>query len=222
VAGSTHYERLGVTPAASTEEVRAAYRALARRLHPDRLVDATPAERNLAERRMREINEAWRILGDPTSRRRYDDSLVGRQRRPSTGAARGSAPARPAPEIDDGMVEVAGPTTALGAAAMRHLPWMVVLGTLAVIFVVTAYAGIHHDPPPRPEQPPAAGACVDVRAGSVAHEVPCSGPHRYEVVQRVAAATSRPAHSSARRFAGDRWWSCLVRGSTASTTTTGG
>jgi hypothetical protein len=62
----THYDTLGVSPAAGPEEVRRAWLSRAREHHPDRGGD--PA-------RMRAVNEAWSVLGDPDARRRYDRSL---------------------------------------------------------------------------------------------------------------------------------------------------
>ena len=62
----THYEVLGVPPGASAEEVRKAYLLLAREHHPDHSGDAA---------RMQAINAAWRELGDPVRRARYDDML---------------------------------------------------------------------------------------------------------------------------------------------------
>ena len=56
--------------AASDDQVRAAYRVLARRLHPD-LADA-PADRRQAEAAMASLNEAWRVLGDSHRRAAYD------------------------------------------------------------------------------------------------------------------------------------------------------
>lgn len=79
-----HYEVLGVAPKASQEELRRAYLRLARRHHPDRLaakeslttdVDARAA----SERRMRDVNEAWRVLSDPASRAIYDAGLDRRE-----------------------------------------------------------------------------------------------------------------------------------------------
>ena len=58
------YVVLGVEPTASDTEIRRAYVALARRFHPD----ANPG----GEDRMREINEAWAVLGDRERRRDHD------------------------------------------------------------------------------------------------------------------------------------------------------
>ena len=69
---ASHYEILEVADGAPPEEVRRAYLDLARRLHPDRWVDASPAQRAEAERRMQEVNEAWRVLGNAGRRIAYD------------------------------------------------------------------------------------------------------------------------------------------------------
>jgi len=76
--GMTLYDVLGVTPTADAEELRRAYLSRARESHPDRYVDAPPADRGDAERRMRDVNEAWRVLGNPRRRRRYDLELMRR------------------------------------------------------------------------------------------------------------------------------------------------
>jgi len=72
----THYEALGVNPGVDADELRRAYRRQALRYHPDLTAargDATAAEelRGL----MIELNEAWRVLSKPSSRRHYDDSV---------------------------------------------------------------------------------------------------------------------------------------------------
>ena len=61
-----YYKTLGVSKSASADEVRKAYRKLARQYHPD--VNKKPE----AERRFKEINEANEVLSDPEKRRRYD------------------------------------------------------------------------------------------------------------------------------------------------------
>lgn len=65
-----YYAILGVLPTAEDVVIRAAYKALAQRYHPDRNPD-TIAE---ATRRMAEINEAYTVLSDAAKRRAYDES----------------------------------------------------------------------------------------------------------------------------------------------------
>jgi curved DNA-binding protein len=61
-----YYDALGVSRTASTEELQQAYRKLARQYHPD--VNRDPG----AEERFKEISEAYSVLSDPDTRKRYD------------------------------------------------------------------------------------------------------------------------------------------------------
>ena len=61
-----YYKVLGVPKGAKTEEVKKAYRKLARTYHPDLNKGAD------AERRFKEINEAHEVLSDPEKRKRYE------------------------------------------------------------------------------------------------------------------------------------------------------
>jgi molecular chaperone DnaJ len=61
------YETLGVPRSASAEEIKKAYRKLARRYHPD----ANPDDRQ-AEERFKEIQNAYDVLSNPDKRRQYD------------------------------------------------------------------------------------------------------------------------------------------------------
>jgi curved DNA-binding protein len=66
VAFRDYYEVLGVARDASTEDIRRAYRKLAREYHPD--VNKDPG----AEDRFKEVSEAYEVLRDPEKRERYD------------------------------------------------------------------------------------------------------------------------------------------------------
>jgi curved DNA-binding protein len=61
-----YYDVLGVSRDAGSEEIQQAFRRLARRYHPD--VNKDP----VSEERFKEVNEAYQVLSDPESRRRYD------------------------------------------------------------------------------------------------------------------------------------------------------
>jgi curved DNA-binding protein len=63
-----YYETLGVARTASPEEIKKAFRALARLYHPDVAKDKVTAEA-----KFKEINEAYEVLGDPDKRKRYDE-----------------------------------------------------------------------------------------------------------------------------------------------------
>ena len=62
-----YYQVLGVSRDASQEEVRSAYRKLARKYHPD----VNPNNRE-AEERFKSINEAYEVLRDKDKRSKYD------------------------------------------------------------------------------------------------------------------------------------------------------
>lgn len=73
MAQRDYYEVLGVTPLAEEDVVRAAYRALMNRYHPDK----SPNDPEHARTRVREITEAYATLSDPVLRARYDRSRGG-------------------------------------------------------------------------------------------------------------------------------------------------
>lgn len=171
------YRVLGVGRQASSDRIREAYRDLAWRLHPDRRGAASPstdqptagnspAEVRVAERRMREVNEAFRVLGEPARRRAYDhgrspSDTPKRAQRSAPGSAGRSGAHRSAPQrnakvpeaIDDGMVSVAGDGIH-GVLVSRLVPAMLAVVLLGIV-VFSAFAGGNVD-----ESAPSDPQCV--------------------------------------------------------------
>lgn len=102
----SHYDLLQVAPSASPDTIRAAYRALIQRTHPDRRPDEPAAALHAAA-----LNAAYAVLSDPDARAAYDRGLA---------AVTPPSPAHPAP-----VVHRAPKDTGLRTSR----PWYLLLGT---------------------------------------------------------------------------------------------
>ena len=166
-----HYQRLGVLPNASPEEIRAAYRQLARVHHPDKHNGQTSIE-------MLEINEAWRILSDPVLRYNYDVGLK---------AHNGKA----AQSEDSARQERLRSVTL--DAEQRHytpakFPWRFVLAVIAIgtAFILVMGALGQSDQPDVIDNVLRVGSCVAVDENrQEVSEVSCAEPFDGTVEQLV-------------------------------------
>ena len=92
-----YYETLGVTRSASPDEIKQAFRKLARLYHPD-----VAKNKTTGEAKFKEINEAYEVLGDAEKRRRYDE-LGANWQEENSAAARGQNHSRQrAPDFEFG------------------------------------------------------------------------------------------------------------------------
>lgn len=125
-----HYERLKVTQDAPPEVIRAAYRALANRLHPDRGGEGVGGD---AHEQMVALNAAYEVLIDPALRRDYDDSL---------SSARAWLPASDDALVDDREPSAVGVVPNLVAPVSAWAPEMkhVVMACAGALVLITAGA----------------------------------------------------------------------------------
>ncbi|MDA3027646.1 MAG: J domain-containing protein [Actinomycetota bacterium] len=159
-----HYRVLGLAPGASDSEIRNRYRELARHLHPDR--SGAKSSDGMAE-----LNEAYRVLSDPTRRADYDR---GRRSESSTSP----------------VVRSARPTIAQVVPA--RFPWrfVVVLAGVGSTAVLVSAALAPSSREMGPDGVIQAGSCVEVDATGFAREVSCTGTESDLVVENLVPTDS--------------------------------
>ncbi len=165
----THYQVLGVSNEASTDEVRRAYRERMRAIHPD--VNQGSAN---GSQYMTELNIAWKTLSSPHLRRAYDASiLVTTSSYVSSGSSNGQA---------------------FTVYSPARFPWrgMIIASIVGAILVLIAHA-LTSPSVPRPiDQLLSAGSCVNIDSSLSAVEIACAQPHDAVVQQLIAIDRSCP------------------------------
>lgn len=197
IAITTHYDRLGIRPDATPDEVREAYRRLARQHHPD-------ARGGAASPEMADINAAWRALSDPARRAMYDASL----RPPAAGAF---VPRAPASRLEEERYPVSGPPA--GPSGGRF-PFGAFAGLVLVAMVLTFIAsGIaNRDGGADPVDPiMRQGDCVVIEPNLDARKVRCDGAHDGVVSAFVPFDDECPAGTAAHRDRQGMGTACITR-----------
>ncbi len=141
------YSILGIPRGASDEQVRSAYRRIAKRYHPDLHSDLGASEH------MQRVNQAWEILSTPARRAEYDAALTS-VRTPSYGhwaASRRSAPMAAPSTTWDGRWASPSPAAAAYSGASHRpsevddgpsWPGIVLSIVVGALVIVALFAGV--------------------------------------------------------------------------------
>ena len=81
------YDVLDLSPTATNDEIKEAYRLLVSMMHPDKFPSGSKQQQK-AHIKVQEINEAYAVLKDPQQRKQYDYNLAQDQRRSSEDSER--------------------------------------------------------------------------------------------------------------------------------------
>ena len=159
----THYQVLGVSAGASTDDIRRAYRERMRAIHPD--VNEKSANDS---QQMTEINLAWKTLSSPQLRRAYDASVF-----VSNSSFVGTGFRNSEPVI---------------SYTPARFPWrgMLIATVIAAVLVLVSHA-LTSPSEPRPiDQLLSSGSCVNIDSSLSAVEISCTQPHDAVVEQLIA------------------------------------
>ncbi len=134
-----YYAILGITPNATPEEVRIAFRNMARIYHPDR--NSAPD----AEERFKDINDAYERLADPQKRQAYDELLnVAANTEAAAAPSPSSAAETPPPTAPPPTASTTPPqayatsttTSAVGRGSIYPPTWAILLIMLGAVIIV--------------------------------------------------------------------------------------
>ena len=193
---ATHYDLLGVPATASADEIRDAYRARARVHHPDQ------AGPNGSGTSMAAINEAYRVLRDPTTRSRYDADL--RLGRSAVGVSTTTRPRTTRPPMF---------TPHPMDTTPAHYPWKLVAAMAAVGACVVLIGAALYEPaePARLDNLLGVGSCVEIESNNDVREASCDGANDLVVHTIVDFDQACPTGLSAHRDRQGMGIACIAR-----------
>ena len=183
-----YYAVLGVTPTASAEQLRAAYREKVRVIHPDSAVAASPT----ASLQMAEVVRAWSTLSNPDLRHAYDAELFDTGLFDVKSEAEDSFP----PTL---IVRGRFPKGLIGSILAIGVMGVLVLDVMSGPVVPTKPDGLLQS-----------GSCVVVDSNKLAVEVGCEVDHYGVVRQLIGFDMTCPSDTEAIRDRQGMGQACVV------------
>ena len=183
-----YYAVLGVTPTASAEQLRAAYREKVRVIHPDSAVAASPT----ASLQMAEVVRAWSTLSNPDLRHAYDAELFDTGLFDVKSEAEDSFPPTP-------IVRGRFPKGLIGS--------ILAIGVVGVLVIDVMSGPVV---PTKPDGLLQSGSCVVVDSNKLAIEVGCGVDHYGVVRQLIGFDMTCPSDTEAIRDRQGMGQACVV------------
>ena len=183
-----YYAVLGVTPTASAEQLRAAYREKVRVIHPDSAVAASPT----ASLQMAEVVRAWSTLSNPDLRHAYDAELFDTELFDVKSEAEDSFPPTP-------IVRGRFPKGLIGS--------ILAIGVVGVLVIDVMSGPVV---PTKPDGLLQSGSCVVVDTNKLAIEVGCEVDHYGVVRQLIGFDMTCPSDTEAIRDRQGMGQACVV------------
>ena len=183
-----YYAVLGVTPTASAEQLRAAYREKVRVIHPDSAVAASPT----ASLQMAEVVRAWSTLSNPDLRHAYDAELFDTGLFDVKSEAEDSFPPTP-------IVRGRFPKGLIGS--------ILAIGVVGVLVIDVMSGPVV---PTKPDGLLQSGSCVVVDSNKLAVEVGCEVDHYGVVRQLIGFDMTCPSDTEAIRDRQGMGQACVV------------
>ena len=195
-----HYAALGIDPTADQEVIAAAYRALAKKYHPD--TGATTG--TASAERFAEIQQAYEVLGSAEGRRRYDadlleatqreldEHLARKQRKIAGATGEPPPPRRPISAASGRSAATPGRSKWNPAVSIREMgPFLVVSGLLMAVAGGFASLFLSQAPLPPVEEPPLPPDPAGIEATRTCRPLP--HPRRSPPQQQAALPERDPA-----------------------------
>jgi hypothetical protein len=183
-----YYAVLGVTPTASAEQLRAAYREKVRVIHPDSAVAASPT----ASLQMAEVVRAWSTLSNPDLRHAYDAELFDTGLFDVKSETEDSFPPTP-------IVRGRFPKGLIGS--------ILAIGVVGVLVIDVMSGPVV---PTKPDGLLQSGSCVVVDTNKLAVEVGCEVDHYGVVRQLIGFDMTCPSDTEAIRDRQGMGQACVV------------